>query len=152
MRKQAIFGKDEVNMGTTIRPEVSKKNPYWIERHRYYELKHFCMQYPIWEKTYEAMNGLLGRPADLTSFGKMKHISNPTERVGIMKAYYSERMDMIRKAAEKANGDLAEYIVRGVTEGLSYDMLKIKMDIPCCKDVYYESYRRFFWILNKMRD
>ena len=31
-------------------------------------------------------------------------------------------------------------------------VLKIKMDIPCCKDVYYESYRRFFWILNKMRD
>ena len=103
-------------MGTTIRPEVSERNPYWIERHRYYELKHFCMQYPIWKKTYEAMTGLLGRPADLTSFGKMKHISNPTERVGIMKAYYSERMDMVRKAAEKANGDLAEYIVKGVTE------------------------------------
>lgn len=112
MKKQAIFGKDEVNMGTTIRPEVSERNPYWIERHRYYELKHFCMQYPIWKKTYEAMTGLLGRPADLTSFGKMKHISNPTERVGIMKAYYSERMDMVRKAAEKANGDLAEYIVK----------------------------------------
>lgn len=100
----------------------------------------------------EAMKGLLGRPADLASFGKMKHISNPTERIAIMKAYYSERIDMIRKAAEKANGDLAEYIVRGVTEGLSYDVLKIKMDIPCCKDVYYESYRKFFWILNKMRD
>ena len=152
MKKQAIFGKDEVNMGTTIRPELSEKNPYWIERHRYYELKHFCLQYPIWKKTYESMNGLLGRPADLASFGKMKHISNPTERIAIMKAYYSERMDMIRKAAEKANGDLAEYIVRGVTEGLSYDVLKIKMDIPCCKDVYYESYRKFFWILNKMRD
>lgn len=60
-------------MGTTIRPELSEKNPYWIERHRYYELKHFCLQYPIWKKTYEAMNGLLGRPADLASFGKMKH-------------------------------------------------------------------------------
>ena len=127
-------------MGTTIRPELSEKNPYWIERHRYYELKHFCLQYPIWKKTYEAM------------IGKMKHISNPTERIATMKAYYSERMNMIRKAAEKANGDLAEYIVRGVTEGLSYDVLKIKMDIPCCKDVYYESYRKFFWILNKMRD
>lgn len=139
-------------MGTTIRSELSKKNPYWIERHRYYELKHFCLQYPIWEKTYKTMNGLLGRPVDLVSFGKMKHISNPTERVGIMKAYYAERMDMIRKSAEKANGDLAEYIVRGVTEGLSYDALRVKMGIPCCKDVYYESYRRFFWILNKIRD
>lgn len=34
-------------MGTTIRPELSEKNPYWIERHRYYELKHFCLQYSI---------------------------------------------------------------------------------------------------------
>ena len=25
-------------MATTIRPELSEKNPYWIEKHRYYEL------------------------------------------------------------------------------------------------------------------
>ena len=31
-------------MATMIRPELSEKNPYWIERHRYYELKHFCLQ------------------------------------------------------------------------------------------------------------
>ena len=48
--------------------------------------------------------------------------------------------------------ELAQYIVRGVTEGLSYDLIKVKMDIPCCKDVYYSAYRRFFWILNKERD
>ena len=27
----------EALMGTTIRPELSEKNPYWIEKHRYYE-------------------------------------------------------------------------------------------------------------------
>lgn len=37
-------------MGTNIRPELSNKSPYWIERHRYYELKHFCLQYPIWKR------------------------------------------------------------------------------------------------------
>lgn len=37
-------------MGTTLRAELSEKNPYWIEKHRYYELKHFCLQYPIWKK------------------------------------------------------------------------------------------------------
>lgn len=134
------------------RSELSEKNPYWIERHRYHELKQFCLQYPIWKKTYESIDGLLGRPADLSTFGKAKHISNPTERIGIMKAYYSERMDMIWRAAEKAEPELAQYIVRGVTEGLSYDLIKVKMDIPCCKDVYYSAYRRFFWILNKERD
>ena len=63
-----------------IRSELSEKNPYWIERHRYHELKQFCLQYPIWKKTYESIDGLLGRPADLSTFGKAKHISNPTER------------------------------------------------------------------------
>ena len=39
-------------MSTVIRPEISKKNLYWIPKHRYYELKHFCLQYPEWKKNY----------------------------------------------------------------------------------------------------
>lgn len=37
-------------MTTKIRPELSKLNPYWISTHRFYELKHFCLQFPEWEK------------------------------------------------------------------------------------------------------
>ena len=81
-----------------------------------------------------------------SKFGRINYYISPK------KLYYSKRMDMIQDASEKANSDLAEYILKGVTEGLSYEVLKIKMDIPCCKDVYYENYRKFFWILNKMRD
>lgn len=33
-------------MATTIRPEVSKKNPYYLDRNRYYELKHFAGSTP----------------------------------------------------------------------------------------------------------
>lgn len=32
-------------MGTVIRPEISVKNRYWLPKHRYYELYHFCLQY-----------------------------------------------------------------------------------------------------------
>lgn len=52
-------------MATEIRPELSEKNPYWIGKHRYYELKHFCLQYPIWKKAYNALLGLSSRPNDL---------------------------------------------------------------------------------------
>lgn len=31
-------------MSTTIRPELSEKNQYWLDKHRYYELKHFCLK------------------------------------------------------------------------------------------------------------
>ncbi len=36
-------------MGTDIRPEISRRSRYDISRHRYYELKHFCLQYPEWK-------------------------------------------------------------------------------------------------------
>ena len=55
-------------MATEIRPELSEKNPYWIGKHRYYELKHFCLQYPIWKKAYNALLGLSSRPSDLDIF------------------------------------------------------------------------------------
>nr|DAO17712.1 MAG TPA: hypothetical protein [Caudoviricetes sp.] len=138
-------------MGTTIRPELSKKNPYWIEKHRYYELKHFCLQYPIWKQAYNSLGGLYGRVSDF-AFGSNKYnASSPTERIAIARGFYSDRMDMVEKTAKEADCTLSEYIVIGVTENMSYDLLRVNYDIPCCKDVYYDRYRRFFWLLNKAR-
>lgn len=139
-------------MGNIIRAEVSEKNPYWIEKHRHYELKHFCLQYPIWKKAYSSLNGMLSRREALNAFGKARHVSNPTERIAMLKHYYSIRMEMIEKVAKETDPELAEYILKGVTEGWSYDILKARINIPCCKDVYYTAYRRFFWLLNKARE
>lgn len=83
-------------MGTTIRPELSEKNPYWIERHRYYELKHFCLQYPIWKKAYAALDGLSRRPSDLEVFSKKGEISDPTVRCVEARSYYIERERFLR--------------------------------------------------------
>ena len=138
-------------MGTTIRPELSTKNPYWIEKHRYYELKHFCLQYPIWKKAYASLSGLATRPTDLALFKTSNLLSDPTARCAVARAYYSERMEMVRKVAEQTDPVIGDYILKAVTEGWSYDILKARLEIPCCKDIYYDLYRRFFWLLNKER-
>lgn len=140
-------------MANDIRPEVSQKNPYWIGKHRYYELKHFCLQYPIWKKAYLSLDALSRRPADLQVFvksGQMK--GDPTERCVQSRLFFADRMEMVEQAAIGADPELYQYLIRGVTEGLSYDALKMKYDIPCCRDVYYAVYRRFFWLLSKRRD
>lgn len=139
-------------MGYITRAKISEKNPYWIEKHRHYELKHFCLQYPIWKATYSSLSGLIGRPDALEAFGKTRNTSDPTQRIALLKNYYSSRMQLVEDAAEQADPSLAKYILAGVTEGWSYDILKARLNIPCCKDVYYITYRRFFWILNKLRD
>lgn len=138
-------------MGTTIRSELSEKNPYWIERHRYYELKHFCLQYPLWKKMYASLDGFSRQRIDFT-ISKKIGVSDPTGKCAEEKLHYLERMRMLEQIAIKTDINLSDYILKGVTEGLSYDILKARLNIPCCKDVYYNLYRRFFWLLDKDRD
>ena len=139
-------------MGTEIRPELSDKNPYWIGKHRYYELKHFCLQYPIWKKAYAALDGLSKRPQDLEVFVKSgQFTSDPTARCAESRLFFADRMELVEQAAIDASPDLYPYILRAVTEGLSYNSLKMQYDIPCCREVYYDCYRRFFWLLSRKR-
>lgn len=135
-------------MGTTLRAELSEKNPYWISKHRYYELKHFCLQYPSWQKAYAALDGLGTKPADFAIFVATNTLNDPTSKYGIAKAYYSERIDMVERAAKTTDLALYEYILNGVTNGWSYDVLKARLNIPCSKDIYYDLYRKFFWFLH----
>ena len=80
-------------MSTTIRPALSYKNKYWIEKHRYYELKHFCLQYPGWKRDYMALDGLKKQPHDLSLLVRTNVISDPTARCAEAKLFYSERME-----------------------------------------------------------
>lgn len=132
-------------------PELSEKNPYWIERHRYYELKHFCLQYPLWKKAYEAIDGAQKRHEDLGTVIQISGHSDPTAKAAEAMIYFSTRMDMVKKAAADSDELLAKYLVIGITEGWSYDALKARLEIPCGKDTYYDRYRKFFWLLDKIR-
>lgn len=136
-------------MSTIIRSEISKKNIYWIERHRYYELKHFCLQYPLWKKAYSEIDGLCRQHSDTIKTTSPE--TSPTEKLAEDMLYYSERMDMVERAAYETDATLANYILKAVTKGYSYEYLKSKLEIPCCREVYYQLYRKFFWILNAAR-
>ena len=138
-------------MSTVIRPELSPRNQYWIDRHRYYELKHFCLQYPLWKKARSALDGFGKASINAVSISNTNVISNPTEKCAEARAFYSDRISMIEKIAKETDSGLCNYILRAVTEGISYDCLRATMNIPCCKEVYYNLYRRFFWLLSMER-
>ncbi len=140
-------------MTTLIRAELSKKNKYWISKHRHYELKHFCLQYPSWKKAYEEYDdsSISLSMIEHTPSGGNTH-GDPTAKRAMMKAYYSNRIKLIEKAAMEADEYLYTYILKAVTEELSFTYLKTKLGIPCGKDMYYDRYRKFFWLLNKSRD
>lgn len=139
-------------MATKIRPEVSIKNKYHIDKHRHYELKHFCLQYPKWKKAYREVDDTNISLSSIENVNSSNIPGDPTAKRAILKAHYSEKIDLIERVAMETDRYLFDYIIKAVTEELSYTYLKVKMGIPCGRDMYYDRYRRFFWLLSKARN
>jgi hypothetical protein len=139
-------------MTTLIRAEISPKNKYHIDKHRHYELKHFCLQYPNWRKEYASYSDI---GPNLSSFEQLYsggHRSDPVANWAVKRAYYKEKIDLIEKIAKETDYILYKYILKAVTEGLSYTYLRTILQMPCSKDHYYTLYRRFFWLLSNERN
>ena len=139
-------------MATVIRAQISEKNKYYIDKHRYYELKHFCLQYKEWKKAYEACNDAVIFASKFERMSSSNVPSDITAKYGMMKAQYGKKISLIESLAKEADDFLYPYILRAVTEGLSYTYFKTTLDIPCGRDLYYDRYRKFFGLLSEARD
>ena len=136
-------------MGTSIRPEISGKNENWISKHRYYELKHFCLQYKEWKEELRTLDGMPNGTNDI--YVTTSTVPDPTWKTAEIRGYYSTRVEMLERAANETDPYLGNYVLLGVTEDLSYDKIRARYTIPCCKDIYYDLYRKFFKILSMLR-
>lgn len=133
-------------MSTTIRAVLSKKNPNYISKHRYYELKHFCLQYPEWREEYHK---LYLEPGAYQMRDSHNHMTNDrTADVAMRRNKLRKKMELVEQTALAVDPELAEYILIAVTDGMSYEWLRMRKDIPCCREVFYETYRRFFKLLS----
>lgn len=139
-------------MSTVVRPELSEKNKYWVDKHRYYELKHLCLQYPTWKSIYLEFDDPNIPLSTIERVPTSNLPGDPTAKRAMMRSRYAKKMHLIEKAALETDKYLRDYILKAVTEGLSYTYLKSKLDIPCSRDMYYDRYRRFFWVLSDLRD
>ena len=135
---------------SNIRPELSTKNKYWISKARYYELKYFCLQFDEWKTKYLNL-GNISLPS-IQSNKQSNDISAPTENVAILRTLYSNKMKLVIDTAKETDSELHEYILKAVTQELSFTYLSTIMSIPCSKGTYYDRYRKFFWLLDKKKE
>jgi hypothetical protein len=131
---------------------VLNKDKYKLSKYRFRELYYFCLQYYEWkDQLIDKRNPLKGMQySGMPSSGIP---GNPTEAAAIACAEISAKCDMIEQAAKEADPELWEYIIYAVThEDITFNFLKAKKDIPCERDRYYNSRRKFYFILDcKMR-
>ena len=139
-------------MSTLIRPEVSKRNEYWISKNRYYELRHFCLQYKEWVAEYKKLEwSIQATRSNIEKIGCNHNAGDPTFEMANRLERLSSYMKIIESATYNADLEISEYIFKAVTEDRTYEYLKTIMDIPCGKSYYYKAYRKFFYLLSKER-
>lgn len=129
------------------KPELSRKNPYFLPKYRYLELKNFCFQYNDWKRALARLDGWRAQEGDMGGIVKSNVPSDPTAREGTLRAYYSQHIELIDRCIAKIEPALQTYIRKGVTEGLSYRSLS-ERGCPCGSQMYYDFYRKFFWLLS----
>lgn len=91
-------------------PELTTKNPYWIERHRYYELKHFCLQYRIWKKARAAIDGMNPSRLEIAVRSQTGNVSNPTASAAEARLFYTNRIEMVENAARETDPVIGAFI------------------------------------------
>lgn len=139
-------------MSTLIRPEVSKRNDFYIEKHRYYELKHFCLQYPEWKRKLLENTYIKGASIVKVDGGSQIEFSDKVFEVSERDLRYKNNMALVERACYEADSEFYLYLLLAVTEGVSYEYLKMIKQMPCGRSKFYKAYRKIFWILDNLRN
>lgn len=126
------------------------KDKYNISKNRFRELYYFCLQYNEWKNALnDRRNALKG-----VSYNGMPGSGNPgdpTMKAAIDCEEYSRKCSFVEAAAKAADPELYEYIIYAVTnENISFNYLKMQRNIPCERDRYYDSRRKFYFHLDRL--
>lgn len=75
-----------------------------------------------------------------------------TEELAMARAKLTRSMEIVEQACLEVMPDDPAIFLKAVTEGLSYDALAATRWMSVSRAVWYEEYRKFFYILDKKRD
>lgn len=116
---------------------------YGISRNRYKELQAFCLQYD--EKKSKINRGINAVANDGMPKGNYKQ--NTMEANAIRNVIYQGDCEMIEQAAMAASSEIYPYIIKSVTNDLSFPFIEYDEKlgrIPIGKTEFY-GYRRLFY-------
>ena len=111
-------------------------NEYAISKHRFYELKHFCLQYPEWLKAYNNADGYSDEA------GKNK--GDTTSKDGMTRAQLFKNMQMVTNACKDTGMEYWPALFRYVISKSK----KVPIDNS---ELFFYYYHKFFWLLSKRR-
>lgn len=123
---------------------------YGISKNRYDELRAFCLQYE--EKKSKISRGIGSMNYDGMPKGNYK--GNPLESKAIRNVMYQKDCEMIEQAAIAASSEIYPYIIKSVTNDLSYRFIEYDEKlgrIPVGINEFYGYRRLFYYYLDSLK-
>ena len=124
---------------------------YGISKHRYEELRAFCLQYE--EKKNKIKRGLSG--ISYNAAPGRSGTGNPTERAAMRNSVYQRDCEMIEQAAIAADPEIYPYIIKSVTEDLPYKFIEydnVLGRISMGGTEFYARRRLFYHYLDELKN
>lgn len=124
---------------------------YGISGNRFRELYYWCLQYNEWKDELRYKTDTV-RSIEITDMPTAHNGSDATQELAIRRAQLSENCELIEQTAREAEPDIYQYLLKAVTdENVTYRYLKMVMNIPCGKKMYYDRRRKFYWLLDQRK-
>lgn len=127
--------------------DLSLSKEFNISRHRYRELKEFCLQYGEKKEELRQLYSLSSVPPDVVVMGGEP--GKPTERKAMRALKLKTDIELIdntlNSACETAVG-IIPFLKKNITEGVGFSCLGY---VPCSPKLFYNYRRKFFFLLDK---
>ena len=118
---------------------------YSISRNRYRELYYFCRQYKENERKLRECYEITSRTQ---SEVKTKNKKDPTAIAAAKAAELTGKLRLVEQAAIEAAPNVYQWLIRNVTEEIPFSVL----NPPCGEASFREMRRKFFYILDKLKE
>ena len=126
----------------------SYRGKYKMTKEQYLAAKYYALRYNEWKLEYKALTDT-ARGITYSDMPKGSlNTKSPVEEAAIKCQAISDKIKLIESTAEEAGGDLAEYLIKAVTnKDITYHQMKVLTDVPCGRDLFNHMRRHFYFIL-----
>lgn len=126
----------------------TKRSKYYTEPRAYKHAMSWCLCYPLWIKELET----LPDPGKAIDYSKDRVQTSAqydsTSELALKRVALESKVNLLETTAGSVAGDLAKWLIKGVTEDIRSDDL-ITQGMPCGKTLYYEMRQKFYYMISK---
>lgn len=123
---------------------------YVLDKEEFLHAKYYALRYNKWKDEYNSLED----SSEAIRYDKDKVLTsgnyNQVEAAGIRRAELAKKIEIIEQTAEEADTQLSKWILQGVTQYFAtYKYLSTVKNIPCGKDKYYNTRRKYYYLLSQ---